>query len=90
MRGHHYFVFIRQKPLRQFDADGVSLLRRDLAGGKGLYQVMGQIVALLDGLGQQHFKFNVRRFVGTGKGGHQQLVVGLVRVFDVVQGLFQR
>ena len=57
---------------------------------KGLYQVMGQIVALLVRLRQQHFKFNVRCFIGAGKGGYQQFVVGLVRVLDIVKGFFQR
>ena len=86
----HIGIFSLQHFVGKLPPDLMGLFRRGLAGGKGLYQVMGQIVALLDGLGQQHFKFNVRRFVGAGKGGHQQLVVGLVRVFDVVQGFFQR
>lgn len=90
MGSQHIGIFPLQHFVGKLFPDLMGLFRRGLAGGKGLYQVMGQIVALLDGLGQQHFKFNVRRFVGTGKGGHQQLVVGLVRVFDVVQGLFQR
>ena len=48
MRGHHYFVFIRQKQLRQFDADGVGLFRRDFAGGKGLDHMIA--LALTAGL----------------------------------------
>ena len=48
-------------------ADLMGLFRRGLAGGKGLDQVVGQIVAFLDGLRQQHFKFYVRCFIGTAK-----------------------
>lgn len=71
-------------------ADLMGLYRRGLAGGKGLDQVVGQIVAFLDRLRQQHFKFYVRCFIGAAKGGHQHFVLGLVRVLDVVQRLFQR
>ena len=53
-------------------------------------QVVGQIVALLIRLIQQHLKFNIRRFIGTAIGRNEQLSIGLVRVLDVVQRLFQR
>ena len=90
MGSQHIGIF----PLKHFVGkllpDLMGLFRRGLAGSKGLYQVVGQIVALLVRLRQQHFKFYVCCFIGAGKGGHQQLIVGLVRVFDVVQGFFQR
>lgn len=40
--------------------------------------MVGQIVAFLDRLRQQHFKFYVRCFIGTAKRGHQHFVLGLV------------
>ncbi len=86
----HIGIFPLQNLVGQPPPDLMGLLRRGLAGGKGLYQVVSQIVAFLDGLGQQHFKFYVRRFIGTAKGGHQHFVLGFLRVFDVVKGLFQR
>ena len=61
-----------------------------ILGHLQLDQVVGQIVAFLDRLRQQHFKFYVRCFIGAAKGGHQHFVLGLVRVLDVVQRLFQR
>ena len=86
----HIGVFALQHFLGKLLADLMGLYRRGLAGGKGLYQVVGQIVAFLDRLRQQHFKFYVRCFIGAAKGGHQHFVLGLVRVLDVVQRLFQR
>lgn len=84
----HIGVFALQHFVGKLIADLMGLFRRGLTGSKGLYQVVGQIVALLVRLRQQHFKFNVCCFIGAGKGGHQQLIVGLVRVLDVVQGFF--
>ena len=83
-------VFALQHFVGKLLADLMGLFRRGLAGGKGLDQVVGQIVAFLDGLRQQHFKFYVRCFIGAAKRGHQHFVLGLVRVLDVVQRLFQR
>ena len=90
MSSQHIGVFSLQHFIGKLPPDLMSLFRCGLAGGKGLDQVVGQIVAFLDRLRQQHFKFDVRCFIGAGKGGHQQLAVGLVRVFDIVKGLFQR
>ena len=86
----HIGVFALQHFVGKLLADLMGLFRRGLAGGKGLDQVVGQIVAFLDRLRQQHFKFYVRCFIGTAKRGHQHFVLGLVRVLDVVQRLFQR
>ena len=86
----HIGVFSLQHFIGKLPPDLMGLFRRGLAGGKGLYQVVGQIVALLVRLRQQHFKFNIRCFIRAGKGGHQHFVVGLVRVLDVVKGFFQR
>ena len=83
-------IFALQHFVGQPLPDLMGLLRSGLAGSKGLYQVMAQVVAFLDGLGQQHFKLDVRRFIGTAKGGHQHFPVRLVRVLDVVKSLFQR
>ena len=90
MSSQHIGVFPLQHFVSKLPPDLMGLLRRGLAGSKGLYQVVAQIVALLVCLCQQHFKFNVRCFVRAGKGGHQHFVVGLVRVFDVVKRFFQR
>jgi len=90
MGSQYIGVFPLQHFIGKLLPDLMGLFRCGLAGSKGLYQVVGQIVALLVCLRQQHFKFNVRCFIRAGKGGYQQFVVGLVRVFDVVQGFFQR
>ena len=90
MGSQYIGVFPLQHFVGKLLPDLMGLFRCGLPGSKGLYQVVGQIVALLVCLRQQHFKFNVRCFIGAGKGGYQQFVVGLVRVFDVVQGFFQR
>ena len=90
VRCQHIGIFPLQNLVGQPPPDLVGLLRRGLAGGKGLYQVVAQIVPFLDGLGKQHFKFYVRRFIGTAKGGHQHFVLGFFWVFDVVKSLFQR
>ena len=90
MSSQHIGVFSLQHFIGKLPPDLMSLFRCGLAGSKGLYQVVGQIVALFVCLCQQHFKFYVCCFIGAGKGGHQQLIVGLARVFDVVQSLFQR
>ena len=86
----HIGIFPLQNLVGQPPPDLVGLLRRGLAGCKGLYQVVGQIVPFLHRLGQQHFKLYIRRFIGTAKGGHQHFVLGFLRVFDVVKSLFQR
>ena len=90
MGSQYIGIFPLQHFIGKLLSDFMGLFRCGLAGSKGLYQVVGQIVALLVRLRQQHFKFNVRCFIGACKGGHQQLVVGLVRVLNVVQGFFQR
>ena len=90
MGSQHIGIFPLQHFVGKLLPDLMGLFRRGLAGSKGLYQVVGQIVALLVRLRQQHFKFYVRCFIGTAKRGHQHFVLGLVRVLDVVQGFFQR
>ena len=88
--GNHIRVFALQHFIGKLPPDLMGLLRRGFPRFKGLYQVVGQIVALLVRLIQQHLKFNIRRFIGTAIGRNEQLFIGLVRVFDVVQRLFQR
>ena len=90
MGSQHIGIFPLQHFLGKLLPDLMGLFRRGFAGGKGLYQVVAQIIALLVCLRQQHFKFNVRCFIRAGKGGHQQLAVSFVRVLDVVKGFFQR
>ena len=51
-------------------------------------------VAFVD-VGSNHIgvfdlKFNIRRFIGTAIGRNEQFFIGLVRVLDIVQRLFQR
>ena len=86
----HIGVFALQHFVGKLLADLMGLFRRGLAGGKGLDQMVGQIIAFLDGLRQQHFKFYIRCFIGAAERGHQHFVLGLVRVLDIVQRLFQR
>ena len=88
--GNHIGVFALQHFIGKLPPDLMGLLRRGFPRFKGLYQVVGQIVALLVRLIQQHLKFNIRRFIGTAIGRNEQLFIGLVRVLDVVQRLFQR
>ena len=90
MGGNHIGVFALQHFIGKLPPDFMGLFRRGFPRFKGLYQVVGQIVALLVRLIQQHLKFNIRRFIGTAIGGNEQLFIGLVRVLDVVQRLFQR
>ena len=85
----HIGVFALQHFVGKLPPDLMGLLRRGFARLKGLYQVVGQIVAFVERLRQQHLKFNIRRFVGTAKGRYQYFIVRLVRVFDVVKGRFQ-
>lgn len=86
----HIGVFALQHFVGKLPPDLMGLLRRGFPRLKGLYQVMGQIVAFIHGLRQQHLKFDVRRFVGTAKGRYQHFIVRLVRVLDIVKGRFQR
>ena len=91
MRGHHYFVFIRQKPLRQFDADGVSLFRRDLAGGEGLDHMI--TLALTAGLAPAALVVHhvcVGGFPVTVQRSFKAVLLGLIPVHGVVQHRFQR
>ena len=90
MRGHHYFVFIRQKPLRQFDTDSVGLFRRDLSGGKGLDHMIA--LALAAGLapaalGVHHVRIGV--FPVTVQRGFKTVLLGLIPVHGIVQHRFQ-
>lgn len=84
--GNHIGIFALQHFIGKLPPDLMGLLRRGFPRFEGLYQVMGQIVALLVRLIQQHLKFNIRRFIGR----NEQLFIGLVRVLDVIQRLFQR
>ena len=91
MRGHHYFVFIRQKPLCQFDADGVGLLRRDLSGGKGLNHMIALAFAAglaPAALGVHHVC--VGGFPVTVQRSFKAVLLGLIPVHGVVQHRFQR
>ena len=90
MSSQHIGVFSLQHFIGKLPPDLMSLFRCGLAGGKGLDQMVGQIIAFLDGLRQQHFKFYIRCFIGAAERGHQHFVLGLVRVLDIVQRLFQR
>ena len=70
-------------------SDLVGLRIADLARLKGLYQVMGEIVAFLHGKQPCFFKLKVCGFHGAAERGHQQLIVGLCRINDIVNGFFQ-
>ena len=54
-----------------------------------LYQVVGEIVAFLHGKQPCFFKLKVCGFHGAAERGHQQLIVGLCRISDIVNGFFQ-
>ena len=57
---------------------------------KGLYQVVGEVVSLIQRLRQGKGKLNVRRFIGAAERGHKHFPVRLVRVLDIVKGFAQR
>ena len=57
---------------------------------KGLYQVMGKIVSLVQSLRQGKSKLNVCRFIGAAERGHKHFFVRLIRVLDIVKGFAQR
>ena len=86
----HIGVFALQHFVGKLLTDLMGLFRGGFPWLKGLYQVVGQIVAFFERLIQQHLKLDIRRFIGTAIGGDKQLFIGLVRVLDVVQRLFQR
>ena len=76
----------------------VGKLPPDFMGGlivyfsrlKGLYQMVGEIVALVYGLGEGKGKLNVCCFIGAAKGGHKHFFISLCRVLDIVKGFTQR
>jgi hypothetical protein len=70
------------KPLSYF----VRLFRRNFAGVKGLYQMMGKVAALVYCLGQGKAKLNISRFMGAAIRRNQDFFVGLGRIADIVKG----
>ena len=69
--------------------DLVGLRIADLTRLKCLYQVVGEIVAFLHGKQPCFFKLKVCGFHGAAERGHQQLIVGLCRINDIINGFFQ-
>lgn len=69
--------------------DLVGLRIADLARLKGLYQLVSEIVAFLHGKQPCFFKLKVCGFHGAAERGHQQLIVGLCRINDIVNGFFK-
>ena len=67
----------------------VGLRIADLTRLKGLYQMVSEIVAFLHGKQTCFFKLKVCGFHGAAERGHQQLIVGLCRINDIVNGFFQ-
>ena len=88
--GEDKFIFADQDLPRQFHANPVGLLRRDLPRLKRLDEVPAQVRALVDGMAAGPRKFNVGGLGGAAEGGHQQLPVRLVGIADIVNGRFQR
>ena len=66
------------------DFMGFSVI--DFSRLKGLYQMVGEVVALIQRLRQSKCKFNVCRFIGAAKGGHKHFFIGLCRILDIVKG----
>ena len=69
--------------------DLVGLRIADLTRLKCLYQVVGEIIAFLHGKQPCFFKLKVCGFHGAAERGHQQLIVGLCRINDIINGFFQ-
>ena len=68
--------------------DLVGLRIADLARLKGLYQMVSEIVAFLHGKQPCFLKLKVCGFHGAAERGHQQLIVGLCRINDIVNSFF--
>ena len=68
--------------------DLVGLRIADLARLKGLYQLVSEIVAFLHSKQPCFFKLKVCGFHGAAERGHQQLIVGLCRINDIVNSFF--
>ena len=58
----------------------------NLAGIKGLYQMVRQIVSLSNCLVDGKLKFNVRCFKGAAKRGYEDFFIGLFRIAYVGKG----
>ena len=81
--------------LRAWGADEAPFLSRPISVHRWnpdrstiefLYQVVGEVVSLIQRLRQGKSKLNVRRFIGAAERGHKHFSVRLVRVFDIVKG----
>ena len=64
MGGEYKLVLAAQDLPRQFHADLMGLLRRDLPRLKGLDQVAAQVRSLVDGVAAGPGKFDIRSFGG--------------------------
>ena len=69
--GEDKFIFAAQDLPRQFHANPVGLLRRDLPRLKRLDQVAAQVRTLVDSMAAGPGKFNVGGLGGAAEGGHQ-------------------
>ena len=83
--------------LRAWGADEAPFLSRPISVHRWnpdsstiefLYQVVGEIVAFLHSKQPCFFKLKVCGFHGAAERGHQQLVVGLCRINDIVNSFF--
>ena len=84
-----------QESLGKFVADAVRLLRRNLAGAKGLAHLIGDHIAVLPAAGQlKILAFGKRKFCicglrVAGIGADQLALLGLIRIFAVIQSVGQ-
>ena len=88
--GEDKFIFTAQDLPRQFHANSVGFLRRDLPRLKRLDEVPAQVLSLVDGMAAGPGKFNVGGLGGAAEGGYQQLSICLVGIADIVNRRFQR
>jgi len=88
--GQYKLIPIPKNLFRQLHPDFVSFLRCDFPWFEGLYQMPPQIGAFINGVPACPCEFDVRSLSGTAKGSHQQLPIGLVRIADIIDGVFQR
>lgn len=84
--GKDKLILAAQNLLCKLHPDLMGLLRRDLTGLKGLYQMAAQVRPLVDGVAASPGKLNIRCFGGAAIGGYQQFPVCLSRVADIVDG----
>ena len=86
---HYHLKAVAPQPLGKLKADLMGLLRRDLAGSKGLVAVKGHDPALLAKLPLDHSHLLLGNFRGAVNAAHKPLFFGLVALGGVAQHIVE-